>query len=115
MQELLLVNASVTIAADGTGSVGIGPNQPFERWTISNVAVTCTGVTVGVDSPEFLLYRGTADNANFIGGSYSGDRDNDNQIDEELHQGEFFTGVWIGAPVGATATLVVRGKRIYDR
>jgi hypothetical protein len=105
---LLPLNESVSVTLDGNGNgtVRLGPSNASQQWVPSNAACS---VTSNVSEPIFVLYNGSASNANRIGGTYTGSNDNTDVSGVTLYPGSVFTGVWTNGDPGATATLSLQG------
>jgi hypothetical protein len=99
-------SAQVTLDANGSGSVRLGPGRHGVVWTIQRVTVqTSTAVMV----PTAKVYRGGIGDAGFISGTFVGSFDVDDGLSEELHNGEYLTIAWTGGDVGAVATATWSG------
>jgi hypothetical protein len=87
--------------------VVVGPGRSFERWRITNTAISTTSAA----STAFKLYRGPSEvPTNLIDlSNHNGNGDvSDSIID--LSPGEKLLGVWTGGDVGASATITVTGE-----
>jgi hypothetical protein len=105
---LLPLNESASAVLDGSGNgrVTLGPGNASQQWAPTNAACS---VTSNTSEPIFVLYNGSASNANRIGGTYTGSNDNTDISGVTLYPGSVFTGVWSGGDPGATATLSLQG------
>jgi hypothetical protein len=106
----LSVSASVVLSGAGAGQVQLGPVLAGVTWSPSSVAVKVTPTSLTVVS-QFYLYFGAAADANFIGGSYTGDVNSSGITVPDMHPGQVLTGVWAGGNPGATATLTITGTQ----
>lgn len=108
MRSILLDESrAVTIAADGTGTVYLGPNTYGQSWSIALITVQCSSVSVS----QFYLYRNSVLPGSLIGSSWSGNQDSDTSDSiPDLQYGEKLVGVWQGADPNSTATIVVNGS-----
>lgn len=97
---------SVILDSNGNGTVTLGPDNAFQQWIPTNAACS---VSSNTSEPVFVLYNGSAGNANRIGGSYTGSNDNTDLNGITLYPGSVLTGVWTGGDAGATATLSIQG------
>lgn len=106
---LLPLNESATVVLDGSGggTVVLGPTNASQQWVPSNAACS---VTSNNSEPIFVLYNGSAGNANRIGGTYTGSNDNTDVSGVTLYPGSVLTGVWTNGDPGATATLSIQGQ-----
>lgn len=103
----LIAGESVTLDANGSGTVSIGPSNAFQTWKPSNAACS---VSTNTKEPVFVLYNGpSTDPSTRIGGSYTGSNDSTNLSDITLYPGTMLTGQWTGGDAGATATLSLTG------
>lgn len=100
---------SITLNAQGTGSVKIGPQRHGTRFFIESVGVQ---VSSNVLEPVAKTYRGEPQPGNFISGSFAGSNDNDPMLNEMLYSGEYVTVQWTGGDVGATATATFYGQEM---
>lgn len=104
---LLDESAGTTIAADGTGTVYLGPKIYGHAWAVSLISIQCSSTT----SSQFQLYRNSVLPQNMLAGSWSGNRDSDTSDSiPDLQYGERLVGVWTGADSGSTATMVINGQ-----
>lgn len=105
---LLPLNESATVVLNGSGggTVALGPTNASQQWVPSNAACS---VTSNTSEPIFVLYNGSAGNANRIGGTYTGSNDNTDVSGVTLYPGSVLTGVWTNGDPGATATLSIQG------
>lgn len=106
----LSVSGSVVLSGAGAGQVQLGPVLAGTTWTPGNVAVLVAPTSQTVVS-QFYLYRGNAQAANFIGGSYTGDVNSSGITVPDMHPGDVLTGVWTGGNPGATATMTITGSQ----
>jgi hypothetical protein len=106
MPSILNTGASVTLNAQGAGTVSVGPNMPGVTWTVTSVA--CFTSTANL-VPTFYLYTPFVAPFNFVGGSYSGNNDQNTGLTVLLFPGQLLYGVWAGGDNGATATMSVYG------
>ena len=100
---------NVTLNGSGVGSVTFGPQRPNTRYVINTVSVIGPTMT---SLAEARVYFGTAEQSNFISGTFVGNNDTDSAIDEELYPGEFLTVKWTGGDSGAQVTATFRGREI---
>ena len=108
-QYLMPLNegVSVTLDANGNGTVFIGPQLAFQRWKPSNAACS---VSSNTKEPTFYLYNGrTTDQSRRVGGTWTGSNDQTDLNGIVLYPGSVLTGVWAGGDAGATATLSLTG------
>lgn len=98
---------SVLLGATGGGTVTIGPKRVGQTWRVRSAGVQVATNTL---EPTAKLYLGGASPSNFLGGSYTGSNDSDNQLDVLLFRGQVLTCVWSGGDVGARATLSLYGE-----
>jgi len=99
--------ASVTLDANGNGTVFLGPTNSFQKWKPTSAACS---VSSNVKEPTFYLFNGrTTDQSRRIGGTWTGSNDSDDLNGIILYPGSVLTGVWSGGDVGATATLSLTG------
>lgn len=107
--------ANVTIDATGTGYCTVTCPSGV-RWEVdlTSVSTNVSDPTMA-DQPLVSLYLGSAPNAaQFLEGSYSGNRDaSDSHF--RLLEGESLTAQWTGAEPGLIATLRVSGQQIQIR
>ncbi len=94
---------TVTLDGFGAGSITFGPT--FGEWLVEQVSAS---VSSNALEPEFTTYINNA----FIGGSYSGSRTNDTTFNQRLNAQEKLRGVWVGGDPGATATMVLSGRKL---
>jgi hypothetical protein len=105
----LFQSARTTFDATGDARVVFGPDRAFERWRVTNTAIT----TSSAAATSFKLYRGLTETpSNLIDlSNFNGNNDvSDSVID--LTPGEKLLGVWTGGTPGANATLTVSGESI---
>jgi hypothetical protein len=104
---------SVVLDASGNGTVVLRPSNAHERWVITTTVVR---VNSGTNIPSCVTYAGSS---GVTGGTpvdttVTGNGDSsDTRV--EINPGSFFTVVWTGGDVGATASVTVTGKRIQRR
>lgn len=104
---LLDESAGCTIAADGTGTVYLGPNIYGQSWAVALITVQCSSTT----SSQFQLYRNSVMPQNLIGATWAGNQDSDTSDSiPDLQYGERLVGVWTGADPNSTAHIVVNGQ-----
>lgn len=107
MSYSLFQSERATFDANGEARVTVGPQRAFERWRITNTAITTTSTNV----TAFKLYRGvTAIPSNLIDLSNFNGNDDVSDSVIELPAGEKLLGVWTGGTVGALATITVSGQ-----
>lgn len=100
-------SASVTLDANGYGTVRLGPGRHGVRWTIRRITVqTSTDTLV----PIAKVYRGLPGAAAFVSGTFVGSFDADDALNQELDHGEFLTVEWSGGDAGAVATATWTGE-----
>lgn len=97
-------NRTVTIGADGTGRIAIGPTVFGESWRVRRMTVTSDSVA---DS-DARVYLNAELDSRLIAGTWSGNRDF-NETDITLQTLDRFIVVWVGATVGAHASLLLQG------
>lgn len=110
MDLILDVSSSVTLDANGNGTVSLGPSVVREHWQPTNVAVSATSAVLDA---QCNVYLGTTPTAGQLvltttTGS-SGDSSGASGID--MQPGQLLIAQWKGGDVGATATLHVNGTR----
>jgi hypothetical protein len=101
----VFTSASVVCDANGAGTVRIGPNTYGHTWEIHLVSITNTSV---VNQSQFFLYLGAASPSLQIGGSWSGNLDQ-NSDTITLRFGDQLVGVWSGADAGSTSMMLISG------
>lgn len=102
-------SAQVTLDANGDGSLRLGPNRHGVRWIINRITVqTSTSTLV----PMAKVYRGGIGDASFITGTFVGNFDVDDGLNEELNNGEYLTVAWTGGDPGAVATATWNGDEL---
>lgn len=104
---------TVTLDANGNGSVVLRPSNAHESWTIRSTVVR---TTTAVKNPVFQDFVGAS---GIVGGqavdtTYTGNNDSSDTI-IEINEGSFLTAVWTGGDVGAIASVAVRGTRTQRR
>jgi hypothetical protein len=99
-------SVSATIPASGTTQVRLGPNRYGISWHITRIVVTCT--TPSTQQVTFVAYRGFVSPTTMIGGTYSGQQDNDD-CDITLGVGDLIVGTFTGANAGDVATMTFIG------
>lgn len=105
--------ASVTLDGSGAGTAQLGPSSPGEVWRPSQVSVSCSQI-VTTGTCQASIYAGAAvGRSTFVDGTFSGDtgETTDAVGGRTLHPGQSVFAVWSGGVPGATATVVVAGKR----
>ena len=93
-----------TVVLDGSGNGAIRFSPSVGTWLVEQVAVT---VSSNTNEPEFLAYI----DGMYVGGSYSGSRTNDTAFNQRLAAQQALSGVWVGGDAGATATMVLTGRK----
>lgn len=107
MSYSLFQSERAVFDANGEARVVIGPKRSFERWKITNTAITTTSTL----TTSFKLYRGmTATPSNLIDLSNFNGNDDVSDSVIELPSGENLLGVWMGGTPGAFATATVSGE-----
>lgn len=99
--------AEVTLDANGTGRVEIGPTQSSQTWEVRLVSVV---TSTNVQQPVFELRR---NNGVFIDGTPAGDL-NSTDLNETLYYGERLVGTWTVGDPGAVAQMSVSGKETIE-
>lgn len=104
-------SATVTLDANGNGSVSINGPKPGQILNIQKIAVMVPNTQ---RIPGFQLFKNTlAIPANFLGSSSTGQQDTDATISLDLYPGEFLSGQWVHADPGLQATMVVEGTLYF--
>lgn len=103
----LFQSARATFGADGMARVIFGPLRAFERWRITNTAISTTSTS----TTAFKLYRGVVENPSSLIdiSRFNGNGDSSDTV-TELTPGEQLLGVWSGGTSGAMATVTVSGE-----
>lgn len=104
----LSTSKTVTLDANGNGTVQLGPESAGVVWTVSQVACFTTS---SVNNPVFNLYLGDPNPVNFMGGTFSGSNDANTGLAVVLNQGQYFSGQWVGGDPGAVGTFTVLGTQ----
>lgn len=103
----LLESASVTLDANGDGSVKIGPTRISETWTVTSLAVaTSTNNKIA----RAYVYLGTESPGGLLGGTENGARDHMGP-DQLLHTNQFLTVSWKAGDPASVATVTLIGSR----
>lgn len=105
---LLNTYGSTTLSAAGAGTVALVPSR-LETWQVTRIAVSSTS---SASEPEADVYVGTMSPANFLGGTYSGSKDQSDE-DVTIPPGTPLICVWTGGDPGAEATLSIFGTRTF--
>ena|ERR1700761_4645047 len=103
---------SVTLDANGQGTVTLGPAKPNERWEIQSVAVS---VSSNTNEPMAKCYRDIVSQTALIGGTYSGSFDYDSAFNYTVFPGRKLVVQWTGGDIGATASVRISGNDVFTR
>lgn len=101
---------SVTLDANGSGTIRFAPGGARERWLITLINVQCTQLSLSV-VPTCLLYRGAPTPAYQIGGTFSGSFDTDSTDQFLMNMNEDLYAVFTNGDVGAVGTVRLEGTR----
>jgi hypothetical protein len=108
MPVTLNAGVNVTLNSSGAGTVTAGPNMPGVIWTVNMVACyTTTNLSGGT---TFYLYTNSVSPVNLVGGSYSGNLDQNSDLSISLFPGQTIIGVWADGDSGAVATMSYYGS-----
>lgn len=111
MDLVLDESASVTLDANGNGTVQLGPRIVREHWKPNNVAVSASTYTKDAQCQTFMGTSIVA--AELISTSQTGSSgDNCGMSDIDMQPGTLLISRWTGGDVGATATMHVTGTRV---
>lgn len=110
MQELPLnEQGTVTLDANGSGFIALGPSYTAQTWIPTQLTVLVTPAPA--NEPVFKYYRGTAGPTSILGGTYTGSNDTTDINGIELNPGEKIYGVWTGQGTpGGVASMVINGR-----
>lgn len=98
---------TVTLDANGTGTVSFGPTRANTYWFIRTLSVS---VSSNTHEPTASVYRGSVNPGSLITATYSGSQDTDSDVnDNPLYPGEVYTCQWTGGDSGAIATISFTG------
>jgi hypothetical protein len=104
MPESPLYSEATVTAVGGIGSVSLGPGVPGERWDLSSVAVSCTGVAI----PTCKVYMNNV----LVDGTFTGNLDSTGRVEgTPLSIGQKVRADWTGADATAKLTLSVTGTK----
>jgi hypothetical protein len=106
----LLTSANVQIAADGTGTISIGPTVYGSTWKIDYTSVTNTGN----DSSSCSVYQDLVADTSFLEATRNGNSDT-TDTKFVLGQGASLVFVWRNATPGSFSTVVLRGTQESPR
>lgn len=113
MRTLALTRpVTVTLDGSGNGTAAIGPTSPGEIWYPESVRISSTG-----NPPAGLatctIYCGSSPiPVAFVDATYNVLGAASSLISgQKLHPGQQVFAVWSGANAGASATLIVSGRR----
>jgi hypothetical protein len=101
---------SVTIAANGTGTLTMVPGNAHESWHITNSSVT---TSTAVKIPVAGIWVGAISGPPKTGTQTGNSDDSDTVMD--VQRGGFLSVQWTGADVGAMASVNVSGTRTIRR
>lgn len=102
---------SVTLDANGNGTVRLAPRSTRETWVVDGAAVSAVSSVAQPAEPQCNVYNSTL--ASKLGGTFTGSQD---QIGLNVTvRGGFIMAVWTGGQPGALATLNLTGERIMTR
>lgn len=86
---------SVTLDANGNGTLTLGPKNLGQTWQVSTVAVTGNSAS----TPSATVSLGSIS----LGGTYAGNNDSDN-VNVTVWPGQTLTYKWTGGTPGAVQT-----------
>lgn len=110
MDLILDASVSVTLDANGNGTVQLGPSIVREHWKPNNVAVSATTHTKDALCQTYMGTNVVA--ASLIATTSTGSSgDNCGMSDVDMQPGTLLISRWTGGDVGATATMHVTGIR----
>lgn len=104
----LYESATAVANAAGKAVCRLQPLRAFETWAIRSLSIISTS---SVKIPTFKAYRGSETPSNFIGGTYSGQVNNDPNFNEDLPNGVALVGVFENCDVGASCTMIIKGAK----
>ena len=105
MRERLTVSRSVTLDAAGSGLIQVGPTKYAEKWEISRMTTSGTGVL----NPKLQIYRG-APGGRLMDTTVRGNNDVSETDAFELLSGEIISALYSGGSVGAIMSLHIEGE-----
>lgn len=107
---VLNLSGNAKIDGTGKGTVQLGPKTRGDRWQLSVAAIRIPGAIL---IPQCFLYMGaTPTDDNLVDATYSGAQNSSTRVTAfPLTLGYYIFAVWIGADVGATATLSIYGNK----
>lgn len=108
----LYASGSVTLDANGLGTVVLQPGNANERWNITAQSVRQT--IKAVKNPIYSVYVGGVTPNQSVDSTYSGDKDDSDTV-IDIPAGSYYTGQWTGGDIGAILTIIVRGTRYQRR
>lgn len=113
MAEGPITSGNVTIGANGSGTLSLGPARYGEQWRVSRMvtSVSATGITTEILC-ELKVYRDVVAQSTLVDVTQRAGSDV-SETDLLLRAPEKLVFVWANAPVGALASIVVTGE--YDR
>lgn len=103
----LLKSGSVTLDANGAGSLTFGPERGGESWRVTRINLTCTSTL----QTKCNVYRNVVSTLTNLFGSKAGNSDvasGDPPLDVTTNSR--FIVVWTSGTPGAIATAVIEGK-----
>ena len=99
----------VVLDASGRGQVSFGPQRSGTWWTIARVAVSVSTNTL---EPTASIYRSVIEPSRLISSTFTGSRDADDGLNEDVYPGDQLIVQWTGGDVGATATVSFSGEEM---
>ena len=110
-----LNSVSVTLDANGDGTVSLGPQHVREHFQVDSASVAVAplaGQTAPLKQAACSVYVGTSVNAStFFGTSVTGSTGDTCSVNGDLQTGQLVWAVWTGGDVGAVATMSLNGQR----